>query len=240
MQDDALIYIAGRGEFFRNLGTLFQVSNFNVVYFSRGEDLFEAVRAVEPEGIILDIDIPGTSGLILAKRVRELHGGPLLLLGSSGNVSFQAAVYQLGADGYALKSDTAIVILHRFRAIINRYHACAGEEQDVLLFSEGRLKIDVNNYRATVDGREISFTLKEWNLLRYMAQNAQEALPRQQMLDQGLDYTFGGYDRLIDTYIKNIRLKIGSPECIETIRGYGYRFTGEITEERSGCIQEVH
>jgi two-component system phosphate regulon response regulator PhoB len=96
-----------------------------------------------------------------------------------------------------------------------------------------QLRLDISAHRATLDGHELGLTVAEWKILEHLSANAGIVISRERLLGEGLGYAFEGSERTIDTHMKNLRAKLGSPDWIQTVRGFGYRFAGA-SEERDG------
>ena len=117
----------------------------------------------------------------------------------------------------------------RVAALFRRVDSSSSEKSDIVTFSDDNheLIIDSLQHQLTIDGEEIILTAAEWRIVSYLSANAGVLITRSQILEECFDYSFESYERVVDTHIKNIRAKLKSGNWIETVRGYGYRFTGK-------------
>jgi len=190
-----------------------------------GSDALAALRRAPPDVMILDLMLPDLSGTELCARVRadqRLAALPIIMLTAKSEEIDRVVGLELGADDYVTKPFSPRELALRVRAVLRR-RAPTGEEARVL--EHGALRVDPDSHRASVDGREITLTAKEFQLLVALMGRPGRVMTRERLLDEvwGSDITVTS--RTIDTHLKRLREKLGrAGDLIETVRGVGYRF----------------
>ena len=180
----------------------------------------------KPDLILLDVMLPDEDGLqILAK----LHANPatseipVIMLTAKGTEFDKVKGLDLGADDYIVKPFGMAELAARVRARLRRISPKT--ETDVL--AAGPLTLDHRAHTVRVAGEVISLTMKEYDLLKILMENAGIAFTREQLLDRVWDYSYDGGTRTVDVHIQTLRAKLGEyGSMIETVRGVGYRFGG--------------
>jgi len=197
-------------------------STYTAVDGNKGLDLAEEKS---PDLVLLDLILPGMDGLEVCKSLKrnsKTQDIPVVMLTAKGEEVDRIVGFELGADDYIVKPFSPRELLLRIRAILRRYEKEPAEEA-ILKYHD--LHIDLESYRVWLQGEEISLTVTEFNLLMELLQNQGKVRTRDQLLDRVWGYQFDGYARTVDTHIRRLRQKIGPyADCIETVRGIGYRF----------------
>jgi DNA-binding response OmpR family regulator len=177
--------------------------------------------------------LPDGDGFLFAKELRTKSDVPILFLTARDQESDRITGLELGADDYVVKPFSPKEVVLRVQAIIKRT-AGRGEPDAAPDTSATRyaldsdlLTIDESIHRALVNDSPVTLTAAEWNILIYLASRAPQVFTRLQILDNCLGSIAEGSERTIDTHIKNLRRKLGDERWIETVRGFGYRFSGE-------------
>ena len=175
--------------------------------------------------MILDVMLPGMSGLDLCRRFRRepaTRRTPIIILTARGSESDRVAGLDLGADDYITKPFSVRELTARVRAVMRRIDEGASAS-----YEDDHLMIEFNDVRVVCDGQRVKLTNKEFNLLSVLAKSADRVVTRQQLLDNVWGYSYYGDARTLDVHIRRLRQKLGScGDCIETVVGVGYRFTG--------------
>jgi two-component system, OmpR family, alkaline phosphatase synthesis response regulator PhoP len=175
--------------------------------------------------MILDLMLPGMSGLDLCRRFRRepsTRRTPIIILTAKGSESDRVAGLDLGADDYITKPFSVRELVARVRAVLRRV-----DEGSAGTYEDDRLTIDFGDIRVACNGRKIKLTNKEFSLLSVLARSADRVVTRQQLLDNVWGYSYYGDARTLDVHIRRLRQKLGEcGDCIETVVGVGYRFTG--------------
>lgn len=178
-----------------------------------------------PALIILDLMLPGMSGMELCRRLRRepsTRRTPILMLTARASEADRVAGLDCGADDYISKPFSVRELMARVRASIRR----VGENREPV-YSDARLTIEFAEMRVLCAGQPVKLTRKEFGLLSALARNRGRVCTRQQLLDQVWGYEYYGDTRTLDVHIRRLRQKLGAcGECIETLIGVGYRFLG--------------
>ncbi len=178
-----------------------------------------------PSLIILDLMLPGMSGMELCRRLRReqlTEKTPIIMLTAKAAETDKIAGLDTGADDYIVKPFSVKEVIARARAVLRR----ADSETDPL-YDDGRLAVDFEDMRVRANGSDIKLTRKEFSLLEYLIRNSGRVATRQQLLDGVWGYSYFGDTRTLDVHIRRLRQKLA--ECgssIETVVGVGYRFVG--------------
>ena len=201
-------------------------NGFEVSAFESGEEMWKTCRDDRPELFLLDIMLPGQSGLEILREIREdsiLHSAPVIMLTAKGSEYDKVLGLDSGADDYITKPFGMMELLSRVRAVLRR--STARKDSDDL--SYGRISISQASHHVKVAGEKVELTLKEFNLLLYLMENEGIVLDRDSILNTVWGYSFDGENRTVDVHIRHLREKLGDEgQRIETVKGVGYRFRG--------------
>lgn len=174
--------------------------------------------------ILLDIMLPGLSGIEVCRRVRMESRVPIIMLTAKDDVTDKVAGLDMGADDYMTKPFAIEELLARIRVALNRKQSTETEKkQDMIQY--GALLLNLNEHSASYDGEEINLTKKEYELLECMLKNKGVALNRDRILKEVWDYDYYGDTNVVDVYIRYLRQKIDDRfgiTLIHTVRGIGY------------------
>jgi DNA-binding response OmpR family regulator len=199
----------------------------STVIASTGEQgLVEALNQRNPPVlIILDLMLPAMSGSELCRRLRReplTRRTPILMLTAKTSESDRVAGLDLGADDYITKPFSVRELLARVRAVLRRT-----DEGGAKSYEDDQLTIDFTDVRVVCNGSRIKLTNKEFTLLSVLAKSPDRVVSRQQLLDNVWGYSYYGDARTLDVHIRRLRQKLADcGDCIETVVGVGYRFTG--------------
>jgi len=178
-----------------------------------------------PNLIVLDLMLPGMSGMDLCRRLRretQTRRTPIIMLTAKASEADRVAGLDIGADDYIAKPFSVRELLARVRAVLRRAAESMPE-----IYDDGRLKIDFDDVRASCDQVAVKLTNKEFSLLSALVKKRGRVATRQQLLDQVWGYRYYGDARTLDVHIRRLRQKLGAcGDCIETVVGTGYRFVG--------------
>ena len=204
-------------------------NGISIVSFPSGEEAFES-DLKDAELFILDIMLPGMDGMEILSRIRKdptLGRVPVIMLTAKGSEYDIAKGLDDGADDYIPKPFGILELISRVKAAIRRGRM-NGEEEKKDTLSSGDINMDVTSHRAYLGDREISLTQKEYALLEYFLTHKGIALSRDKLLTEVWGYNYVGETRTVDVHIRHLREKLGSEgDKIETVKGLGYRFSGE-------------
>lgn len=175
--------------------------------------------------IILDIMLPGLSGIEVCRRIRqEGKQVPIIMLTAKDDVTDKVAGLDMGADDYMTKPFAIEELLARIRVALNRHNKNSSTTKTDIL-TLGKLKFNLTSHSAYYGEEELSFTKKEYELLEYLIRNKNIALSREQLLNNVWEYEYMGDTNVVDVYIRYIRQKIDDRfgiHLISTVRGVGY------------------
>ena len=192
--------------------------NFQVLEAGDGEeaiDIFYAEKDVAL--IILDVMMPKMDGWEVCREIRKNSKVPIIMLTARGDERDELLGFELGVDEYISKPFSPKILVARVEAILRR--TGQGNTEDTL--SAGGIVIDKAAHIATVDGKTMDLSFKEFELLTYFLENQGIALSREKILN----YDYFGDARTIDTHVKKLRSKMGDKgEYIKTVWGMGYKF----------------
>lgn len=178
-----------------------------------------------PGLIILDLMLPGMSGLELCRRLRrepQTKRTPIIMLTAKAAEADKVAGLEIGADDYIIKPFSVREVLARVRAVLRR-----SDDLQVERYEDEKLSIDFEDMRVLCAGEEIKLTRKEFSLLSNLVKNSGRVATRQNLLDNVWGYSYYGDSRTLDVHIRRLRQKMGDcGSCIETVVGTGYRFIG--------------
>lgn len=194
--------------------------------FADGSAFTEALAFETPELVLLDIMLPGEDGMELLKKLKsssKTKNIPVIMVTAKGSEYDKVIGLDSGADDYVTKPFGMMELVSRIKAVLRRSKRTEeGKDPQI----EG-VRIDVKKHEVTVDGREVSLTLKEFELLEKLMRNEGIVLTRDQLLTEIWGYDFDGETRTVDVHIRTLRQKLGEKgEIIQTVRGVGYRVGG--------------
>jgi two-component system response regulator RegX3 len=207
-------------------------------YMLRREGFEVALAATGPDGVaefdrngadlvLLDLMLPGLSGLEVCRALRQRSDVPVIMLTAKDAEVDKVVGLEIGADDYVTKPFSARELVARMRAVLRRRGAEPDEAASAVLES-GPVRMDVDRHVVSVDSETIAMPLKEFELLEFLLRNAGRVLTRGQLIDRiwGSDYV--GDTKTLDVHVKRLRAKIepspSSPRHLLTVRGLGYKF----------------
>lgn len=170
--------------------------------------------------ILLDVMMPVLDGWSTLREIRKQSKVPVIMLTARGEERDELFGFELGVDEYISKPFSPKILVARVEALLKRAYKEEEEAKEV----DG-IVIDTSAHVVTVDGKNINLSMKEFELLKYLIDNAGVALSREKILNSVWNYDYYGDSRTIDSHIKKVRKKLGKKgEHIETVRGLGYKF----------------
>jgi two-component system alkaline phosphatase synthesis response regulator PhoP len=182
----------------------------------------------QPDLVLLDLHLPGMDGLDVARAIRRDSDVPLIMITARVAEAERIVGLELGADDYVTKPFSPREVVARARAVLRRVE---GGPQSPQILRSKDIEVDLTRRRVRVGGRRVDLTPTEFDLLACMIRDPGRVFSRMQLLECVQGEAFAGYERTIDTHIKNLRSKIEpdprQPSYIETVFGVGYRFAEE-------------
>ena len=170
--------------------------------------------------ILLDVMMPKLDGWSVLRQIRQVSKVPIIMLTARGEEQDELFGFELGVDEYISKPFSPKILVARVEAILKRTRKSENNKKEY-----GGIVIDPDGRTVKVDEKEIDLSLREYELLKYLVDNAGVALSRDKILNNVWNYDYYGDSRTIDSHIKKVRHKLGKKgKYIETIRGIGYKF----------------
>jgi two-component system alkaline phosphatase synthesis response regulator PhoP len=203
---------------------------FSVLEAEEGELALALVRRERPALVVLDIMLPGMSGLEICRLIRhedEIARVPILMLTAKAAEVDKVVGLEMGADDYVTKPFSPRELLARVRAVLRRAHGPEVERPHEC-YERGRLRIDFDTYQVFLDGREAELSLREFELLSFFVRHPKRVFERAQLLDTVWGRDTDVVPRTVDVHVRRLRMRIerddARPELILTVRGVGYKF----------------
>jgi DNA-binding response OmpR family regulator len=217
-------------------------ANFDTVGFAVSTGMMEQAARLQPALFLLDIMLPGESGLDVCRRIRQNHKvemTPVVFLTAKGEESDRVAGLELGADDYIVKPFSPRELVARIRAVLRRTQ----RPERPAIIRVGELEINGEAMSITVKGTPVSTTPTEYRLLEYLASHAGRVFTRDQLLDAVWRDSHFVTLRSIDVFVRRLREKIEPdperPIYLKTVRGVGYRFDRAINEALAEPVERT-
>lgn len=202
---------------------------YKIYCTTKGLEGIEIFKSMNIKLIILDLMLPDISGEEVCKIIRQSSDVHIFMLTAKGALNDRIEGLNIGADEYLIKPFSPRELTARVNALFRRLST--DNSTSNLIFDDGKLIIDYDKRVVKVNGKEISITPNEFDILYALVSNKGKVLSREQLIDKIFGIDFEGYDRTIDVHIKNIRKKIEedtkNPKYIVTVMKVGYKFGGE-------------
>jgi len=200
-------------------------AGFTVLSTGSGAEAIEMATAASPDLIILDLGLPDVPGETVARELRAAISTPILMLTAKSAEEDRIRGLELGADDYVTKPFSPRELVLRVQAILRR--GGAAPALGVASYGSGALVIDEPRRAVTVRGDQVGLTPTEWGVLVALATVPGRVYSRFELINRVRGYEFDGYERTVDSHVKNLRRKVeqdpGRPEIVQTVMGGGYR-----------------
>jgi DNA-binding response OmpR family regulator len=224
-----LLLVEDELEMLKEMQTYLQREDFRVLTASTGKEAIRIARSEQPDLIVLDWMLPERSGIDVCRDIRQTSHCGIIMVTARSDETDKVVGLEVGADDYLTKPFSLRELTSRIRALLRRLEIPADKsiflERDNLVISEAKRQV-------LKDGKEIQLTPTEFKTLLTLAANPGIVFSRLQLLKAVLDDEYIGYERTMDSHIRNLRRKLGddpaNPQYIQTVYGFGYRF-GEST-----------
>ena len=208
------------------LSYMLRREGFEVSIAGTGPDALSQFDRSGADLVLLDLMLPGLSGVDVCRALRQRSSVPVIMLTAKDSEIDKVVGLEIGADDYVTKPYSSRELLARIKAVLRRL----SEPEELLptTLEAGPVRMDVERHVVTVRGNQLSFPLKEFELLEMLLRNAGRVLTRMQLIDRvwGSDYV--GDTKTLDVHIKRLRAKVeadpANPRHILTVRGLGYKF----------------
>lgn len=229
MSKQNILIVDDDKEIVRLLRGYLEQAGYSVLIAYNGETALHLLRTGHPDLMLLDLMLPDRDGWDVTRIVRtdpRLAGVPIIMLTARIEDVDKILGLELGADDYVTKPFNPREVVARVKALLRRVRR--GELSSVIdVLQVADLRMDVKRHEVTLQGRLVDLTVTEFNILRALMENAGYAFTRDELIEKGLGYVYGGMERTLDSHIKNLRQKIEDdpkqPRYIQTVYGVGYR-----------------
>ena len=189
-----------------------------VVGVGDGQSAIEEFEKHQFDLVVLDLMLPKIPGERVCRTIRDTSDVPIIMLTAKGEIEDRIIGLELGADDYLIKPFSPRELVARVRAF-------------------GDLVIDISGHKILVEGKEVDLTASEFKLLTTLARHPGRVYNRMELVEKVLGYDFEGYERTIDSHVKNLRAKLGDdpkkPKWLYTVHGVGYRFEAPAKTDKS-------
>ncbi|MBN2146556.1 MAG: response regulator transcription factor [Anaerolineales bacterium] len=219
-------------EIVRLMRAYLEQAGYEVLTAYNGETALHTIRRERPDLVLLDLMLPERDGLEITRLLRSdplLAHTPVIMLTARVSDTDKIVGLEIGADDYITKPYNPREVLARVRACL-RVRASLGGDFYSKVLRAGNLELDTGTHRVSVDGREVSLTATEFDLLQVLLEQTGYVLPRTELIRRALGGDFIGVERTLDSHIRNLRAKIEpdpkQPRYIHTVYGVGYRLEG--------------
>jgi DNA-binding response OmpR family regulator len=205
-------------------------SGFRPTLARTGQEAIELVAAVEPDVVLLDLNLPDLDGRDVCRQLRQSSDVPIIMITASGSVTDRVVGLELGADDYVVKPFAIAEVVARIRAVLRRGRTPPAEDGELRVAD---LRIDLPARRAWRAGEELELTRKEFDLLARLASDAGRVVTREALMSDVWDMNWFGSTKTLDVHVAWLRRKLGDdparPTYLHTVRGVGFRL-GESEE----------
>ncbi len=200
---------------------------YRAVIANNGQEAMDKFRVEKPDLVLLDVMLPIKDGWQVCREIRAIDTTPIIMLTAKGETFDKVLGLELGADDYMVKPFEPKELLARMKAVLRRTAGRTEEEEEDKEIQFDGLKINQTTYEVYLGERKIEMPPKEFELLYFLAKNANKVFTRDQLLDEIWGYEFFGDSRTVDVHMKRIREKIENEEQgwhLKTVWGVGYKF----------------
>jgi DNA-binding response OmpR family regulator len=199
-------------------------AGLSVLTTGTGAEAIRLLTSAPPDLVVLDLGLPDVDGTDVLREVRAAGSIPVVVLTARSALEDRIRGLQLGADDYVTKPFSPHEVVLRVQAVLHRAGGLEASGHPVS-YGEGRLRIDEPRHEAWLDGRPMDLTPTEWGLLTAVAAAPERVFSRYELVNRVRGYEYAGYERTIDSHVKNLRRKFGpsGTDVLETVLGVGYR-----------------
>jgi len=199
-----------------------------------GPEALQAVAARSPDLVVLDLMLPGVDGLDVCRQVRAAGATPIIMLTAKGGEADRVLGLELGADDYVVKPFSPRELVARVRSVLRRVRASDGP----LPVRAGDVVVDPVTREVEVAGRQVALTVREFDLLLFLARHPRQVFTRGQLLQQVWEYAWLGDTSTVTVHVRRLREKVeddsSNPRRVQTVYGVGYRFAPVEPADRDG------
>ena len=200
-------------------------SNYQCIQASNGQEALEVIQKEQVDVVLLDIMMPEQDGFEVCQNIRKHSEVPIIFVSAKGEEWDKVKGLKLGGDDYVVKPFSPGELIARIEALLRR----SGKKSDAVnedMIVYGEISINKKSRKVTVSGHTVSLTLKEYELLNFLINHANQVLSREQLLERIWGNDYCGSLRTVDTHVKTLRMKLKNADYIQTVWGIGYKFEG--------------
>lgn len=201
---------------------------FQVLTAENGEKALRLFKEEVIHLVVLDLMLPKISGEEICNRIRAVSDVPIIMLTAKSEEEDKISGLAIGADDYLTKPFSVRELVGRVKALIRRTYRDSSPLADYLIFNNGDLEVQIKKMKVKKSGEYVNLTTNEFKVLLALLTNPGQVFSRDQLVQKAFGEDYEGFDRTIDSYIKNIRQKIEDnhkePKYIITVYGMGYKF----------------
>ncbi|CAB4866120.1 MAG: response regulator [Actinobacteria bacterium] len=206
---------------------ILQREGFDVLEAVDGPSALLQWQNNSPDLILLDLMLPGMSGVDVCREIRTQSNVPIIMVTAKDSEVDKVVGLEIGADDYVVKPYSTRELLARIKAVLRR-GAVQDSTESRSVLEAGPVRLDTERHAVTVNGQPVTLPLKEFELLEYLMDNTNRVLTRGQIIDRVWGSNYYGDTKTLDVHVKRIRSKIepdpANPQFIMTVRGLGYKF----------------
>jgi two-component system response regulator MtrA len=203
------------------VGLVLNAAGYQTLFAADGISAVDVFQREEPDLVLLDIMLPGQSGIEVCKQIRAISGTPIVMLTAKGDTDDVVHGLEAGADDYVVKPHNGAELLARIKARLRPVTEDGG------IITVGELTMDPRSYEVKRAGVRISLTPLEFKLLHTLAVKPQQVFSREMLLEQVWGYQYKADTRLVNVHVQRLRSKVEedpeNPKIVTTVRGHGYR-----------------
>lgn len=221
-----ILVVEDEESFREALEFMLRKEGYEVLLADDGEVAVELFERKGADLILLDLMLPGLSGVDVCRKIRTSSQVPIIMVTAKDSEVDKVVGLEIGADDYVTKPFSSRELLARIKAVLRRTSEVGLDDSQA--FESGPVRIDVDRHLVSVNGNPVSLPLKEFELLKLLISNAGRVLTRTQLIDRvwGSDYV--GDTKTLDVHVKRLRSKIepdpANPKFLVTVRGLGYKY----------------
>lgn len=228
MKKNTILIVEDESNILRILNNYFTKSGYEVLEATDGLKALDIFFNADLDLIILDVMLPKLDGFEVAKRIRSTSNIPIIIMTALGEESDQIKGYNLKIDDYVVKPLRPKILVMKVNNLLARIKSPENMKQT---YKVGNLTLDFGNFKAFLDTRDLSLSKTEFKLLSYLVKNKNRACSRALLLDEIWGMEVYVDNRIVDTYIKNLRKVLKPYDYIKTIFGLGYMFSYKTNEK---------
>lgn len=216
-----LLIVEDNADYRELLISFLENEGYDVTAVNDGESAVTTANDTEFDLIILDLMLPKIDGYEVCRRIRENSGVPVIMLTALDSEAYQMKGYGLHIDDYIAKPISMPLLMHKVEAVLRR----TMPDRPQVVEYQG-ISLDLKAHTVCVENIPVEFTLREFEILYELMKSPGEVVTRKSLLNELWGYGYYNDTRIVDTHIKNIRKKLADHDCIETVRGVGYKLKG--------------